>query len=59
MAIYASATLVVKRLRRPMSRPIEEALRWGNAVAALEVARPGGARDLPSRAEVVVLLAAR
>jgi sugar/nucleoside kinase (ribokinase family) len=39
------------------SRPIGEALRWGNAVAALKVARPGGARDLPSRAEVEALLA--
>lgn len=37
---------------------IVEALRWGNAVAALKVARPGGARDLPSRDEVEALLAA-
>ena len=44
---------------RVEGRSIEEALRWGNAVAALKVARPGGARDLPSRAEVVALLAAR
>lgn len=34
---------------------IETALRWGNAVAALKVARPG-ARGLPSRAEVEGLL---
>jgi sugar/nucleoside kinase (ribokinase family) len=38
-------------------RPLAEALRWGNAVAALKVARPGGARDLPDRAEVEALLA--
>ena len=38
-------------------RGLVEALRWGNAVAALKVARPGGARDLPDRAEVVALLA--
>jgi len=34
---------------------IEGALRWGNAVAALKIARPG-ARGLPSRAEVEDLL---
>lgn len=39
-------------------RSIAEALRWGNAVAALKVAGPGGARDLPSRDEVETLLAA-
>jgi sugar/nucleoside kinase (ribokinase family) len=44
---------------RAEGHPTSEALRWGNAVAALKVARPGGARDLPSRAEVVALLAAR
>jgi fructokinase/2-dehydro-3-deoxygluconokinase len=38
-------------------RGLREALRWGNAVAALKVARPGGARDLPDRAEVEALLA--
>ena len=38
-------------------RTLAEALRWGNAVAALKVSRPGGARDLPSRAEVEALLA--
>lgn len=38
---------------------MEEALRWGNAVAALKVARLGGARDLPSRDEVEALLVAR
>lgn len=44
---------------RVEGRPIAEALRWGNAVAALKVSRPGGARDLPSRGEVEALLAAR
>ncbi|MDQ1323488.1 MAG: aminoimidazole riboside kinase [Chloroflexota bacterium] len=38
--------------------PLAEALRWGNAVGALKVARDGGARDQPSRAEVEALLAA-
>lgn len=38
-------------------RPMVEALRWGNAVAALRVAGPGGARDLPRRDEVEALLA--
>ena len=38
-------------------RGLPEALRWGNAVAALKVARPGGARDLPDRAAVEALLA--
>jgi len=38
--------------------PLAEALRWGNAVGALKVARGGGARDQPSRAEVEALLAA-
>lgn len=38
-------------------RPLVEALRWGNAVAALKVARPGGARDLPARDEVEALVA--
>jgi sugar/nucleoside kinase (ribokinase family) len=37
--------------------PLAEALRWGNAMGALEVARDGGARDQPSRAEVEALLA--
>jgi len=32
------------------------ALRWGNAVGALKVARDGGARDQPSRTEVEGLL---
>jgi aminoimidazole riboside kinase len=36
--------------------PLAEALRWGNAVGALKVARDGGARDQPSRAEVEALL---
>lgn len=40
-------------------RPLAEALRWGNAVAALRVSRPGGARALPDRAEVEALLAKR
>ncbi len=35
---------------------LAEALRWGNATASLKIARPGGARDLPSRAEVEALL---
>jgi aminoimidazole riboside kinase len=39
-------------------RTLPEALRWGNAVAALKVSRPGGARDLPSRGETEALLAA-
>ena len=38
-------------------RSLSEALRWGNAVAALKVASPGGARDLPDRAAVEALLA--
>jgi sugar/nucleoside kinase (ribokinase family) len=42
---------------RVEGRGLREALRWGNAVAALKVARPGGARDLPDRAEVEALLA--
>ena len=37
-------------------RPLTDALRWGNAVAALKVARPGGARDLPTRSEVEAVL---
>ncbi len=37
--------------------PLAEALRWGNATGALKVARDGGARDQPSRAEVEALLA--
>jgi len=37
-------------------RGLPEALRWGNAVAARKVARPVGATDLPTRAEVVALL---
>jgi sugar/nucleoside kinase (ribokinase family) len=36
--------------------PLAEALRWGNAVGALKVAREGGARDQPSRAELERLL---
>ena len=44
---------------RVEGRSIADALRWGNAVAALKVARPDGARDLPSRAEVEALLAAQ
>lgn len=35
---------------------LEDALRRGNALAALKVARPGGPRDLPDRAEVEALL---
>lgn len=38
-------------------KPLAEALRWGNAVGALKIARPGGGRDLPGRAEVEALLA--
>lgn len=37
--------------------PLPDALRWGNAVGALKVAREGGARDQPSRNEVLALLA--
>lgn len=37
---------------------LAEALRWGNAVAALKIARPGGARDFPKRSEVEALLQA-
>jgi len=37
--------------------PLDEALRWGNAVGALKVGRGGGARDQPTRAEVEALLA--
>lgn len=36
---------------------LDEALRRGNALAALKVARPGGPRDLPDAAEVEALLA--
>ena len=36
---------------------LRDALRWGNAVGALKVAREGGARDQPSRPEVEALLA--
>lgn len=39
-------------------RPLGEALRRGSALAALKVARPGGPRDLPPRADVEALLAA-
>ena len=35
---------------------IAESLRWANAVAALKLGRPGGARDLPRRDEVLALL---
>jgi fructokinase/2-dehydro-3-deoxygluconokinase len=35
---------------------LADALRWGNAVGALKVARDGGARDQPSRPEVEALL---
>lgn len=35
---------------------LAEALRWGNAVASLKIARPGGARDLPARRDVEALL---
>jgi sugar/nucleoside kinase (ribokinase family) len=38
-------------------RGLADALRWGNAVAALKVANPGGARDLPDRVAVEALLA--
>jgi aminoimidazole riboside kinase len=38
-------------------RGLRQALRWGNAVAALKVASPGGARDLPDRAAVEALIA--
>ncbi len=37
--------------------PLLDALRWGNAVGALKVARDGGARDQPSRDEVLALIA--
>jgi fructokinase/2-dehydro-3-deoxygluconokinase len=36
--------------------PLEEALRWGNALGALKVNREGGARDLPNRTQVRLLL---
>jgi sugar/nucleoside kinase (ribokinase family) len=36
--------------------PLAEALRWGNAVGALKVHREGGARDLPNRTQVGLLL---
>lgn len=42
---------------RAQALPMAEALRWGNATAALKVARDGGARDQPTRAEVEALLA--
>jgi fructokinase/2-dehydro-3-deoxygluconokinase len=35
---------------------LPESLRWANAVAALKLGRPGGARDLPNRKEVLALL---
>ncbi len=38
-------------------RPLADALRWGNAVAARRVARPAGTADPPARAEVEALLA--
>jgi len=38
-------------------RGLDAALRWGNAVAARKVARPVGVPDLPTRTEVVALLA--
>ena len=46
-----------RRLPR-VPHTLADALRWGNAVGALKVARDGGARDQPSRAEVEALLAA-
>lgn len=36
--------------------PLTEALRWGNALGALKVTREGGARDLPTRTQVLLLL---
>lgn len=36
--------------------PLEQAMRWGNAVGALKVARSGGPRDLPGRGEIEALL---
>ncbi len=41
---------------RIAGRALDEALRWGNAAAALKIAQPG-ARGLPTRAEVERLLA--
>ncbi len=41
---------------RLAGRSVDEALRWGNAVAALKITQPG-ARGLPSRADVETLLA--
>ncbi|HYO88038.1 MAG TPA: carbohydrate kinase family protein [Candidatus Limnocylindrales bacterium] len=41
---------------RVEGKTLAEALRWGNAVAALKIARPGGARDLPTSDEVEALL---
>ena len=37
-------------------RPLPEAVRWGNAMGALKVTREGGARDLPNRTQVRLLL---
>lgn len=37
-------------------RSLTEALRWGNAVAALKIQRSGGGRGLPARADLDALL---
>jgi len=41
------------------SRPIEDALRFANAAAALSVTRPGAQASIPTRAEVDAFLAGR
>lgn len=38
-------------------RSLGDALRWGNAVAALKIQRSGGGRDLPARTDLDTLLA--
>lgn len=42
---------------RVEGRPVADAMRWGNAVGSLKVARAGGARDQPARADVEAVLA--
>jgi ribokinase len=36
--------------------PMEEAIRWGQATAALAVTRPGAQPSMPDRLEVINLL---
>lgn len=40
-------------------KSLADAIRWGNAVAALKIAQDGGARTLPSRSQVEALIASR